>query len=485
MNLKFISAFILICIIPLFSLSANAEAIFSGSADLANISNGSLTNINESTAQINVNNGAAGATVNWNTLNIPQNNTLNFYFPDVNQYALNKVANGITTIAGNVGYAEGSQAGTVIFSNPNGIVCTGSSVINVSSLLLTTHDVKMKDNIAQLTKQAGKDGNYHGILIEASSTLKLDNNLTIVSAGVNIEDANITSGKDTVMVTADGANYLLTTKETVITQNSTINANDIYFGSTKNNDNYGIKIANTAIKTNDGKLYLINTADKGNIKLAGNNIAADTNITAKNEVVFEDTKELLNSVWYIVNGTIYPVYYYRNSYIEGNTVINAPKVSINQTEPYFINWPTGLFNGKVDFNGLKELSGNGFGALYDDIRFSTYSWDMAYSILDEICNKMFIASEKGFVNLHIDIIPEEIKENANNDISIENKNFLSYYTNLIISKDKYQDNLPADKNLLLKALAADDTDFYKEEFLHTSVHIGKNGKLYTSNIFKN
>lgn len=103
MNFKFVFMFLFISVFSLFSISANAETIFSGSAELAGIKNGHLENIDAKTAQINVRRGATGATVNWNTLNIPKDNTLNFYFPNANQYALNKVTNGLTTIAGNVG----------------------------------------------------------------------------------------------------------------------------------------------------------------------------------------------------------------------------------------------------------------------------------------------------------------------------------------------------------------------------------------------
>ena len=241
------------------------------------------------TCTVNVNSGAAGATVNWQNLNVPQNNALNFYFSDAGQYALNKVQSGISEIAGSIGYADGSQVGTVMISNPNGIICSGTSVINVGSLLLTTHDIINTDGKNfELGKKVGTDGDYHAISVLPNATMNLGGNLTIASLGIDMNGANITA-KNSVLVTSDGLNYVIADKSNVAkntvqnVETATVGPDNVCFDNHSDGyENYStpIKVANTAFKTADGKIVITSTKAGEKISINSSKFASDVDINS-------------------------------------------------------------------------------------------------------------------------------------------------------------------------------------------------------------
>ena len=258
------------------------------------------------TCTVNVNSGVAGATANWQHLNVPQANTLNFYFPDGGQYALNKVSSGVSRIAGNVGYASGSQAGTVIISNPNGVLCSGTSVINMGgSLLLTTHNINSIDEVNKvmsLSSTKGLDGVYHGVTVMPGATMTLGGNLTIASLGIDMNGANITS-KDAILVTSDGLNYVLADsgvtgdKITNVTSADT-QPNSVYYNNmpilpTANIEDFPkTKVANTAIKTTDGKIIIKSNA--GDVTVASSKFDGDTDLVAAKNVNVTSSSTMAN-----------------------------------------------------------------------------------------------------------------------------------------------------------------------------------------------
>lgn len=270
-----------------------------GEAMYNSITNGTITP-GADTCTIKVDNGAAGATVNWQNLNVPQNNALNFYFSNVGQYALNKVQSGVSRIAGSIGYAAGSEAGTVMIANPNGIICSGSSVINVGSLLLTTHDIIDTDGKNfTLYKKEGIDNEFHGISILPGATMNLDGNLTIASLGVDMNGANITA-KNSVLVTSDGLNYVIAdksdvTKNTVANvEASTVAADNVYFDNNSDYGNYStpVKVANTAFKTADGKIVITSTKSGEKIAINSSKFASDVDINSQGGVDITSSSKL-------------------------------------------------------------------------------------------------------------------------------------------------------------------------------------------------
>jgi len=112
---------------PLLSI-ANPEGgqVTSGQASIHSAE--SLTTINQSTAN---------ATIDWQSFNIGQNETVNFIQPNASSTTLNRINNqNPSEILGSI-----ESNGRVFLSNPNGFIFSESSSINTSSFLATTSEI--------------------------------------------------------------------------------------------------------------------------------------------------------------------------------------------------------------------------------------------------------------------------------------------------------------------------------------------------------
>jgi filamentous hemagglutinin family protein len=91
-------------------------------------------------SQFNINQTTANAYINWNSFNINQGETVNFYQPSASSVTWNYITdpNGASTINGNL-----NANGYVILQNPNGFSVGGSAVLNTHGLIMTTASTPM------------------------------------------------------------------------------------------------------------------------------------------------------------------------------------------------------------------------------------------------------------------------------------------------------------------------------------------------------
>jgi filamentous hemagglutinin family protein len=118
------------CFLCAYPLTSNAAPqggmIINGQAAIQN--NGALTTINQSTQN---------ATIEWQSFNIGQTETVNFIQPNSNSTTLNHINNqNPSEILGSI-----QSNGRVFLSNPNGFIFSESSTVNTASFLATSSDI--------------------------------------------------------------------------------------------------------------------------------------------------------------------------------------------------------------------------------------------------------------------------------------------------------------------------------------------------------
>ncbi|MBS0359729.1 MAG: filamentous hemagglutinin N-terminal domain-containing protein, partial [Proteobacteria bacterium] len=102
---------------------------------------GGAASISQSGNTTTINQTSQNAVINWQSFNTNQNETAQFIQPNASSAALNRIMNGLpTTFEGQL-----LANGRVFIVNPNGILFTGTSSINVGSLFATTANIKDSD----------------------------------------------------------------------------------------------------------------------------------------------------------------------------------------------------------------------------------------------------------------------------------------------------------------------------------------------------
>lgn len=104
--------------------------VTSGNATISQ--NGNVTNINQSSNK---------ASINWQDFSIGKNETVNFNQPNSNSITLNKVVGTSNSLIQGAMNANGQ----VILVNPNGVVFTEGSNVNVGGLIATTKNITDQD----------------------------------------------------------------------------------------------------------------------------------------------------------------------------------------------------------------------------------------------------------------------------------------------------------------------------------------------------
>ena len=106
---------------PVYANGPKGGVIIDGSGDISKV-NATTTLINQTSQQM---------AINWDSYNIASNERVQYIQPNSQSVSLNNIlsSNG-SVIAGNI-----DANGKVILVNPNGIVFTQSSTINVGSLV--------------------------------------------------------------------------------------------------------------------------------------------------------------------------------------------------------------------------------------------------------------------------------------------------------------------------------------------------------------
>ena len=146
--------------------------------------------------------------VNWNTLNVNKNETLNFNANDgvSGIKVLNTVETGMSKIYGQINANDGISQ--LIIANPNGMLFDGASFNAAGDVMLTTKDVTLSniDN-ASYGKVAGTDGRPYSINIQNGSEFNVGGKFNIYAPIISADGSTITA--DTLkLVTANGQDYI-------------------------------------------------------------------------------------------------------------------------------------------------------------------------------------------------------------------------------------------------------------------------------------
>jgi filamentous hemagglutinin family protein len=126
--------------------------VTSGSANISQ--SGNTTTINQSTNK---------ASINWQSFNIAPSETVNFVQPSSNSITLNRVVGTTNSLIQGAMNANGQ----VILVNPNGVVFSEGSQVNVGGLIATTKNI---------TDENFQNGNYK---FEGDSSASILNKGTI------------------------------------------------------------------------------------------------------------------------------------------------------------------------------------------------------------------------------------------------------------------------------------------------------------------
>ena len=200
------------------------------------------------------------STINWNTFNIGNNETLNFNIADgktlVNQVTGAQASDilGIMNQPGGGGYG-----GYVVLVNPNGIHVGGNAVLNVANLTLST--LAMTESGNQLSFAKGATNGT--INIDGSATFNAVDCVSIFAGKVNVADGvtfNLGDGsmnKTILDIKAmDRADYTMVGEDAKV-QNVTHNAgNDVVFNGTvnvKNNQEGEVEIGGATVTATGAK----------------------------------------------------------------------------------------------------------------------------------------------------------------------------------------------------------------------------------------
>ena len=265
-----------------FSLQMSLAGSFDGTEVLPGVGGGAGADIKQATDGLTGIKGAGSnnatlefgkdTIIDWGHFNVGNGQTLNF---ENGTFAvLNNVLSGMSTIAGQIT----GQQGTIIISNPNGMLMTAGGSINTSgALILTTQDMRNatltdgKLNINDLLSNSEfKNNTYSIISLNAGKIAGAD--INIISKGINvINGSDITSSGNIAFTTSDGANFVANHRGATLPSG------------------YSINIANSSLKTKDGTGTITLKADGANLKIQNSTFnAKDTNVSGKNIVI--DTK---------------------------------------------------------------------------------------------------------------------------------------------------------------------------------------------------
>ena len=151
------------------SLIESASALPQG----GNITAGEA-NINQiNSNQLDINQVTDRAVIDWNSFNVSTPETINFIQPNNTSAILNRVTGDTrSNIAGSI-----NANGQVMLVNPNGIIFTQTSNINVGSLFATTLDITNTDFL-------NNNLNFFSVEGKPPATVENYGNITVQEAGI-------------------------------------------------------------------------------------------------------------------------------------------------------------------------------------------------------------------------------------------------------------------------------------------------------------
>lgn len=205
-----------------------------------------------------ITNTQTNSVLNWNELNTAPNQTLNYVMND-GQTSLNKVTGvGLSEFAGGIN----SNKGTLIISNPNGMIFENGSYINANALVLTTHLAEMQNgNLKLNASDKNKSIIFRGGNAVATDKIRFNiaNDLSIVSSNIDVKNAEIVA-KDTKFVTADGVTFFEINK-------GAIDYNLKKVITSEASDLGKVNINNTHIAVRDKNTGKISIVSKGDVNV--------------------------------------------------------------------------------------------------------------------------------------------------------------------------------------------------------------------------
>ncbi len=265
-------------------------------------------------ATLNFNRSAA---VNWNTLNVGQNETLNFNAVDgaTGLTVLNRVTGGqMSHIYGTINSNEGIS--NLIISNPSGLLFDGASFNAAGDVTLTTQSLCPLGRVDSMGNTYF--GGFVGSSNAATSRVKIENsdfnvggNFRIVAPGISIGDTNITTPQ-LKMVTRDGQDFLVNdynslnagVKMSAVNVNGNVyivsGLNDIDILDSNVNSNYNEGIIGELKIESQGNVNLNYDANE-NSQLNVGSLHVDTTGEAPNSYVKAQNVNLPDNEFYIRN----------------------------------------------------------------------------------------------------------------------------------------------------------------------------------------
>ena len=141
-------------------LGASAIALVSTCAIAADLPvNGQITagsgHISQSGNTMTVNQSSGSMAANWDSFSIGRGNTVNFVQPSSNSVAMNRVlGSDVSVIQGAL-----NANGKVFIVNPNGVLFTPSSQVNVGGLVASTRNISTEDFMSGNYKFEGNNSN--------------------------------------------------------------------------------------------------------------------------------------------------------------------------------------------------------------------------------------------------------------------------------------------------------------------------------------
>lgn len=215
--------------------------------------------------------------VNWNTLNVGANETLNFNAVNgaTGLKIINTVNSGMTEVYGAINANDGIAQ--LIISNPNGMLFDGANFTTAGELMLTTQplDVKVLNGSVTYDAKAGEQA-LKGITIKNNSQFNIGGAFNVYAPVIDIANSVINGGT-IKLITQNGVDFLLcpvpadAERKTSVKMEAVSVKGDLFIVS--GNEiveflNGGTVTGNLAIKS-DGNISLnsgLQVDDKGNVK---------------------------------------------------------------------------------------------------------------------------------------------------------------------------------------------------------------------------
>ena len=247
--------------------------------------------------------------VNWNTLNVNSNETLNFNGVGGanNITVLNTVNQGMSKIYGQIN--ANSNIGQLIISNPNGVLFDGARFTTAGDTMITAQGATM--NAAGIvtydpsaTRAFTPDGQDYVITVK-NSDFSVGGDLNFVAPTMNVVKSAFTVNDAVKFTTTNGQDYFIT--QTNCTSGSC---------TPKYTETQSMRLE--AVKV-DGDVYI--KSDKGIVKtVTGGEYNGNLNIDSNGSVAmnYVDNGEVLNVTGDVnakANGTMM---YARNTKVGGN-----------------------------------------------------------------------------------------------------------------------------------------------------------------------